>query len=72
MTRIEYNNKSDTFCVQEKIFIFGWVDKTALDDYGNELPCTLAGFDTLEEAIDNSQTDDYYITKKAFKEGLKQ
>lgn len=60
MTRI-YKNIDGTFSVQDKIWFFGWVDKTAKDDFGNDLPCVLAGFDTLDEAIDGCQTHPVYI-----------
>ena len=49
MERIILNDKG-SYIIQEKLWIVGWVDKTAQDDYGNDLPCTYA-FDTLAEAI---------------------
>ena len=51
MERIILRSKS--YVIQEKIWIFGWVDKNAKDDYGNDLPCIYA-FDTLAEAIQYS------------------
>lgn len=53
MTRIiKINGK---YNVQDR-FLWFWVDKTAVNDYGNNMPCTLTGFDTLQEALDNCQT----------------
>ena len=51
--------KKDTYIIQEKLWMFGWVDKTAHDDYGNDLPCTFA-FDTLTEAVHYSP--DAYVS----------
>ena len=53
--------EGDIFNVQEKVFLLGWVDKTAITDSGDELPCTLTGFDTLKEAYKNAQTETVYI-----------
>ena len=58
MTRII---KEDGFYnVQERCLWF-WLDKTAVDKYGNDLPCTLSGFDTLKEAVAEAQTTPVYI-----------
>ena len=53
MTRIIY--REDTYVIQGRFF-WTWVDETALDDYGNALPCIYA-FDTLEEALKYSDSD---------------
>ena len=63
MTRIiKVNNKYD---VQDK-FLWFWMDRTAQDGYGNDLPCTLTGFDTLNEAIAECQTTDFYLHNSVF------
>jgi len=65
--------RKNVFVIQEK-FLFWWVDKTAQDDFGNDLPCIYA-FDTLDEAIYYSP--DAFISAKSlsdkkFKKGIRQ
>lgn len=38
-------------------FLWFWLDRTAKDDNGNDLPCLLVGFNTIEEAMANAQSD---------------
>ena len=64
MTRLVYSRISDTFNFEDK-FLWFWLDRTAMDKYGNDLPCTLTGFDTIQEAINNAQSD-YYIHESCF------
>lgn len=59
MTRIVYN-ENGRFDVESK-FLWWWDVKTAMDDYGNDLPCSLTGFYSLEEAIEDCQDSEYYL-----------
>jgi len=56
MTRLIYNKETNTFGYQDK-FLWFWVDKTAKNGYGDDLPCCLVGFDTFEEALIEAQSD---------------
>jgi len=58
MTRLIYDEKTKTFGFQDK-FLWFWIDKTAQNDLGEDLPCLLIGFDTIEEAIKNAQSSFY-------------
>jgi len=60
MTRV-YKDAENSYSVQDRLLCFWWVHRTAQDSYGNDLPCTLSGFSTLQEAIDNCQTTPIYI-----------
>lgn len=63
MTRII---KVDNFYNVQDKFLWFWVDKTAQDKYGNDLPCTLTGFNTLREALDECQSVDVYLHNSVF------
>ena len=64
MTRLVYDKNSKTFGFEDK-FLWFWIERTAKDDYGNDLPCTLVGFETLTEAISEAQSD-FYIHESCF------
>jgi hypothetical protein len=68
MTRI-FRDK-DGFHVQDK-WMWMWVGRTAVAENGGELPCTLTGFDTLEDALENAQTSPVYIHENCFIEDKK-
>ena len=55
MTRLIYDKESKTFGYQDK-FSWFWIDRTAMDEHGGELPCTLTGFDTFNEALMEAQS----------------
>ena len=56
MVRLIYKNNEFKF---EDKFLWFWVDKTAIDKYGNELPYNLSGFKTINEAIGEARSDFY-------------
>jgi len=58
MTRLIYDKESKTFGFEDKVLWF-WDARTAMDEYGNDLPCYLNGFDTIELAIANAQSEFY-------------
>ena len=64
MTRLVYDKDSKTFGFEDKLLWF-WIQRTAMDDYGNDLPCLLVGFKTLTEAIAEAQSD-FYIHESCF------
>ena len=64
MTRLVYDKHSKTFGFEDK-FLWFWVERTAMDSYGNDLPCLLVGFETLTEAISEAQSD-FYIHESCF------
>ncbi len=64
MTRLIYDNNSKTFGFQDK-FLWFWIDRTAQSDLGGDLPCLLVGFDTIEDATANAQSD-FYIHESCF------
>ena len=58
MTRLIYDERTKTFGYEDK-YLWFWVKRTAMDKYGNDLPCYLIGFSTLKEAINESQSEFY-------------
>jgi len=63
MTRLIKDSKGN-FNFEDR-FLWFWLNRTAQDKAGNDLPCLLIGFSTLQEAFDNAQSD-FYIHKSCF------